>query len=73
MNDFQHWHLDETLTFTPFKDLDLVQLILKGSKDLIQKQAADAYINKELIKLTNVANLKLISNYKNFDVFENFN
>jgi len=73
LNDFQHWHLDKTLTFTPFKDLDLLQLILKGSKDLIQKQAADAYINKELIKLTNSSNLKLISNYKNFDTFENFN
>jgi hypothetical protein len=72
LNDFQHWHLDQTLTFTPFKDLDILQLVLKGSRDLIERQAADAYINKELIRLNDPEKLKMLSNYKNFDTFENF-
>jgi hypothetical protein len=65
INDFQHWHLDRTLTFTPFKDLDILNLVMKGSKDLLVKQCLDGHINRHLIGLLKPDNLKLISDNKN--------
>ena len=31
----QHWHLDRTITYTPFKDISIPSRILGCSKDLI--------------------------------------
>lgn len=70
INDHQHWHLDRTLTFTPFKDITLSETILSASKDLIIKQAKSAHINKELIRKLDSKKLDKISNQKNYKNFK---
>lgn len=64
-NDHQHWHLDNTLYFTPFKDLQLADLVLQLPKDQLLQQALDAKLSKDLIALNNENDLKLLSKYKN--------
>jgi hypothetical protein len=71
VNDYQHWHLDKTLTFTPFKDISLLETIVAADKDLIVKQTKDAYINKELINKLDPTKLNKLSNQKNFNTLEN--
>jgi hypothetical protein len=71
INDHQHWHLDRTITFTPFKDISLLSTILSSSKQLLVKQAKDAYINKELIRRLDASKLEVVSNQKNYFQLEN--
>lgn len=64
-NDYQHWHLCNTVTWTPFRDLRITNIILNMPFDTIIKQIADAYINKTLIKQFDFDVLKYMSTYKN--------
>ena len=65
VNDFQHWHIDKTLTFTPFKDIDILSLVLTSSKELLINQARTGMINRELIKKLDPCKLDKISPSKN--------
>jgi hypothetical protein len=67
INDHQHWHLDKTLNFTPFKNLDILSLVLQSSKEMLGKHTRYGYINEELIKLLDPDVLKLRSVHKNSD------
>ena len=49
INDHQHWHLDNTITFTPFKDIRLIKLMLQLPFDDIKGQLLDAEISKALV------------------------
>jgi len=71
INDHQHWHLENTITFTPCKNIDILSLVLSGSKELIVAQARDAWINKELIKKLDKTKLRVLSNQKNINCLEN--
>jgi len=71
INDHQHWHLDRTLMFTPFKDISLLSTVLCCSKDLLLAQAKNACINRELIGKLDKSKLDGISSQKNFNQFEN--
>jgi len=71
INDHQHWHFDKTLTFTPFKDITLLETIVAAEKDLLVKQAKNAYINRELIKKLDASKLSKLSNAKNINMYEN--
>lgn len=64
-NDHQHWHLDGTTFFTPFKDLEIPNLFLQLPKEKLLEQALDAKISKDLISLNDPNDLKLLSKYKN--------
>lgn len=64
-NDHQHWHIDNTLFFTPFKDLQLANLIMQLPTANLIQQALDAQISKDLIRLNGNADLQMISTYKN--------
>ena len=64
-NDHQHWHLDNTLHFTPFKDSRLLSLILHSSRDQLIAQARDATINRRLIERLDPLKLAKISAFKN--------
>lgn len=64
-NDHQHWHLDGTTFFTPFKDLEIANLFLQLPKEKLLEQALDAKISKDLISLNDPNDLKLLSKYKN--------
>lgn len=55
-NDCQHWHLGNTLTFTPLRDLEIFKLFLRlGVNDAVQQILFNS-ISKDLIK-KNDANL----------------
>lgn len=70
-NDHQHWHIDETIFFTPFKDIELANTVLQLDKEDFIKQITDAQINKDLIAMNDPDDLKIISRYKNTNTFEN--
>lgn len=65
INDHQHWHLGNTLTWTPFKDLELTKIILRLSEDEIIKHILDANINKQVIQRVYPKCLELLSTTKN--------
>ena len=64
VNDYQHWHLGNTLTFTPFKDLTLTKLLLQTSTDVILSQILDAQVSRELIQSLDPQWLKYVSKDK---------
>lgn len=65
LHDHQHWHYDNTLTLTPFKDLELCKLMLSLPQDDLFDQVLDAGISKELIKLNDPDLLDSLSSQKN--------
>jgi len=71
LHDHQHWHLDNTLTLTPFKDLELCKLMLSLPKEDLLDQMLNAGISKELISLNDPELLEGISNQKNHNTQEN--
>jgi len=69
--DYQHWHLGNTLTFTPFDNLELTQLMLNLSNEQLSGQLLDAHISKFLIERNGPDLLKYLSPAKNYKNFEN--
>lgn len=67
VNDHQHWHIDETIFFTPFKNLKIAQILLGLPKEHFLQQILDAQFQKELIKKIDSDKLKLLSKFKNFE------
>lgn len=65
INDHQHWHLDNTVCFTPFKNIELPNIVMNLEKDILIEQMLDAKINKDLILKNNPDDLQLLSKYKN--------
>ena len=65
-NDHQHWHIDNTLTFTPLNDISILTTALSASKDLLIKQGRDGFINKELINRHDPSKLSSITPQKNY-------
>ena len=62
---FSVWHLDNTITFTPYHDIDLIKIILTlPTQDLIQA-AADGTIQKKVIEKCNPEFLSFVDNQKN--------
>jgi hypothetical protein len=64
-NDHQHWHLGNTLTFTPFKNIDLTKLLLQLSPEQLTTQFTDANVNKQIIYNLSPNRLKEVSEFKN--------
>lgn len=50
LNDWQHWHLGKTITWTPLRDLNIIKTILRMPHDVIVKQIFDSCISKNLIE-----------------------
>ena len=73
INDHQHWHIDNTLFFSPFANISIPNIILNMPKENIQDQILDAQINKDLITMINPDDLKFLAKYKNFDSMTNTN
>ena len=71
INDHQHWHIDETICFTPFKNIDIPGIILNLPKQNVIEQLLDAQFNKDLIIRNNPDDLKFLSTSKNHIRFEN--
>lgn len=71
INDHQHWHIDETICFTPFKDISIPNIILNLPKQNIIEQLLHGQFNKDLIIGNDSDDLKFLSTYKNCVPFEN--
>ena len=71
INDHQHWHIDETVSFTPFKNIAIPGIILNLPKQNVIEQLLEAQFNKDLIIRNNADDLRLLSNSKNHIRFEN--
>ncbi len=63
--DYQHWHLNKTLTYTPFKDVMLTKILLQASPELICDQFFEGTVTKALIARNNPLLLRYLSRYKN--------
>lgn len=64
-NDFQHWHLGKTLTWTPLRSLQIAKTLLRLPPDILLGQILNADINRELIKQLHAPSLAQLSQYKN--------
>ena len=65
LNDWQHWHIENTITWTPLRDLDIFKTILRMPYDCQIEQILDSYISKRLIADIDTDLINLISNQKN--------
>lgn len=69
-NDHQHWHLGETITWTPFKNINIVKILLQCPIEDLLPQFLHAQITKNLIAEYNPNVLKFLSTYKNYNAAE---
>lgn len=65
LNDWQHWHLGQTLTWTPLRDLDLAKMILRLPYDQILAQICNSEVSISLIENNRPGLSDLISDQKN--------
>lgn len=49
-NDWQHWHLGNTITWTPLRDLEIAKRILSLPFDLVKSQILHGEISRRLIE-----------------------
>jgi len=71
-NDCQHWHLGNTLTWTPLRDLRIFKLIARLPIKDLKDQVMNGAVQKELIKRNNPELLNYLSTQKNsFNYMEN--
>ena len=70
-NDYQHWHLGNTLTWTPYKDIEIIKILLQCPIDELIPQFLDGQITKWLIEYYSPGMLKFLSTYKNYNSKEN--
>jgi hypothetical protein len=50
VNDWQHWHLGRTLTWTPLRDLEIFKLMLRLPADEIVEQTMNSKFSIQLIE-----------------------
>ena len=65
VNDWQHWHLGQTLTWTPLRDLEIVKLFLRLPPDQALGQILNGSISKQLIEQNRPGLTRLLSDQKN--------
>jgi hypothetical protein len=71
--DHQMWHFDNNLTFNPFFDIRITDVMMKLSIDDIIINAINGTIQKNIVKRFNPQLLSILSDYKNEkSVFGNF-
>lgn len=65
VNDWQHWHLGNTLTWTPLRDLEIFKLLLCLPVDDAMGQIMNSDISCQLINQNKVGLTSIISDQKN--------
>ena len=65
VNDHQHWHIDETIFFTPLKNLEISTVLLNLPKKHFLDQVLNAGFQKQLIENIDPNKLKLLNKFKN--------
>jgi hypothetical protein len=71
VNDYQHWHLGNTLTWTPFKDIEISKILLQCPINELIPQFLDGRLSKDLIIDYNDNIIDYLSRYKNHNSKEN--
>jgi hypothetical protein len=66
-NDFQHCHLGNTITWTPFKDPELTKIVLRLNQQDLLDHILDATVNRQIIARLYPTALNLLSATKNQD------
>jgi len=72
------WHVDNTITFTPFHDEDLIRMVLTLPLQVLIDASSDGTIQKKAIEKCNPDFLLLVDNQKNtvfagINLFNNIN
>jgi hypothetical protein len=65
VNDWQHWHLGNTLTWTPLRDLELFKLFLALPYETALGQIMDSAVSRVLIERNVPGLTKVLSSQKN--------
>lgn len=65
VNDWQHWHLGHTLTWTPFRDLELFKLFLALPYEQALGQIMNSAVSRELIERNVPGLTRALSDQKN--------
>jgi hypothetical protein len=65
VNDYQHWHMGQTIVYTPFRDMEIFETIACLRRNDLIEQVFGSVIQRELIKRNNPQLLHTISNKKN--------
>jgi len=65
INDCQHWHLGNTLTFTPLRDLDIFKMFLRLPAENLGTQIGGGEISLKLIEMNDPELLNYLSSTKN--------
>lgn len=65
LNDWQHWHLGRTLTYTPFRDLDIYKTVCRMKPEDIKEQAMNSTIQMVLMRRNSPEVLDYLSEKKN--------
>jgi hypothetical protein len=65
VNDWQHWHLGNTLTWTPLRDLEIFKTLLRLPFDLALPQILNADFSRALIERNAPGLTELMSPRKN--------
>jgi len=71
LNDNQHWHLGNTLTFTPLKDIEITKILMGLPKEDLLGQIKNGDITRELIANNDQSLLQYLSDQKNTDLQKN--
>jgi hypothetical protein len=71
IEDFQHWHIGNTLTFTPLRDLEIFKLFLQLPFESAVSQILESSISKKLIAMNDTNLLCYLSNSKNKESLSN--
>jgi hypothetical protein len=72
MPDYQMWHIDNNMTFSPFYDIRITNTMMKLSIDDITTNAMNGTIQKNIVSRFNPQLLSVLSDYKNEkDVWKN--
>jgi hypothetical protein len=65
VNDWQHWHFGNTLTWTPLRDVEIFKLVASLPIEDLIEQVMNSGLSKELIKRNNPKILSYLSTKKN--------
>lgn len=65
VNDWQHWHLGHTLTWTPLRDLEVFKLMLRLPKEHAVGQIMNSQLSIEIIEQNSPGLSAVLSTQKN--------
>jgi hypothetical protein len=65
LNDWQHWHIGNTLTSTPLRDLEIFKIMLRLDDDAALDQILNSKVSIQLIEKNSPGLSRFISDQKN--------